>query len=159
MPWRNLSIYQYIIFTINYQQNNTHYTHLRFLSPRCPEPRPTRTTVLSSHGDSSANHSWHSTDHPSSSAKTQTPRYLPARWHIPRQRSTAGIIDTVSSPNILINRASLTFPDTVFPALCFRAYEKFFLCLEIQTGEKCHCIELVCRLYVAVCFRHAMWTA
>ena len=32
-------------------------------------------TVLSSHGDSSVNHGRHSTDHPSSSAKTQTPRY------------------------------------------------------------------------------------
>ena len=32
-------------------------------------------TVLSSHGESSANHSRLSTDHPSSSAKTQTSRY------------------------------------------------------------------------------------
>jgi len=38
--------------------------------------------VLSSYGDSSANHGRHSTDHRSSSAKTQTPRYLPARYHM-----------------------------------------------------------------------------
>jgi len=37
-------------------------------------------TILSSHGDSSANHGRHSTDHSFSSAKTQTPRYLAARY-------------------------------------------------------------------------------
>jgi len=35
-------------------------------------------TVLSSYSDSSVNHGRHSTDHPSFSAKTQTPRCLPA---------------------------------------------------------------------------------
>jgi len=51
------------------------------LASRCPDATAKMDVSVLTYGDSSANHGRYFTDHPSSSAKTQTPRCLPARYH------------------------------------------------------------------------------